>query len=187
MSAAALPRMTADEFIAWAMEQPEGCHYELVAGEVHAMAPQRSLHALTSFRVARRLAEAVEAAGAPCTVYADGMSVEIDSATVYEPDAMVRCGAAIADDAIEVTDPLILVEVMSPSSRSRDATVKFVDYFRIPSLRHYLIVLADIRTVIHHARDEAGLIQTRIVRDDPVQLDPPGITLDGIFPTEPGR
>ncbi len=39
--------MTADEFIDWAMAQPEGQRYELVAGEVVAMAPERSAHALT--------------------------------------------------------------------------------------------------------------------------------------------
>ena len=36
--------MTADEFIPWAMAQPEGCRYELVAGEVVAMAPERASH-----------------------------------------------------------------------------------------------------------------------------------------------
>lgn len=44
MSAAAPARMTADEFIAWAMEQSEGQHYELVAGEVVSMAPERAVH-----------------------------------------------------------------------------------------------------------------------------------------------
>jgi hypothetical protein len=42
------------------------------------------------------------------------------------------------------------------------------------------------RTVIHHARDEAGTILTRIVRDGPVRLDPPGLVLDGIFPADRG-
>jgi hypothetical protein len=39
--------MTSDEFIAWAMEQPETEHYELIDGEVVAMVPERSAHALT--------------------------------------------------------------------------------------------------------------------------------------------
>lgn len=59
-------RMTADEFIAWAMKQPEGRHYELVAGEVIAMAPERSGHALAKANVWRRLNEAVEAADLSC-------------------------------------------------------------------------------------------------------------------------
>jgi Uma2 family endonuclease len=187
MSASAQPRMTSGQFIDWAAQQPDGQRYELVAGEVVAMAPQRSGHALAAFHVARRLFEAVGAAGVPCTVYADGMAVEVDSATVYEPDAMVRCGAPLPADAVRATDPLIVVEVLSPSSRSRDAGAKLADYFRLVSLRHYLIVAADIRTVIHHARDEAGTILTRIVRDGPLRLDPPGLVLDQLFADAFGR
>jgi Uma2 family endonuclease len=43
--------MTADEFIAWAMQQPEGQHYELVAGEVVAMAPERAAHGRMKGRI----------------------------------------------------------------------------------------------------------------------------------------
>ncbi len=75
MSDPAPRRMTPDEFIAWAMEQPEGEHYELFNGEIVTMAPERSMHALTKFQVASRIAEAVEAAGLPCDVYPDAMTV----------------------------------------------------------------------------------------------------------------
>ncbi len=54
----------------------------------------------------------------------------------------------------------------------------------MPSLRHYLLVDAVRRTVIHHARPaEGGEITTRIARDGVVRLDPPGIALDvaGLF------
>ncbi len=114
------------------------------------------------------------------------MAVQVDDATVYKPDALVRCGAPSPGDAIEITDPLVVVEV-SPSSRSRDAGLKLADYFRIPSLRHYLIVATGIRTVIHHAREPSGVILTRIIRDGLVPLDPPGIVIDGIFPPEASR
>src|SRR5689334_15363774 len=95
-------RMTSDEFIRWAMARPRGERHELAGGEVIAMAPERAAHALTKFRVARRLAEAIEAAGLPCTVYPDGMAVEIDRETVYEPDALVRCGPPLPGDAVRV-------------------------------------------------------------------------------------
>jgi Uma2 family endonuclease len=181
MIAPARARMSSDEFLAWAMERPEGESYELVAGEVVAMAPERSSHALTKLRIARRLDEAVEAAGLPCTVYPDGMAVEVDRETVYEPDAMVRCGAPVPEDAVKITGPLIVVEVLSPSTRARDAGAKLEDYFRLPSVRHYLIVKTENRTVIHHARSEGGDIVTRIVRDGSVLLDPPGLELRKLF------
>ena len=174
--------MTSDEFIAWAMEQPEGRRYELVAGEVVAMAPERTAHALTKFQIARRLAEAVEREGLACQVFPDGMAVEVDATTTYEPDALVRCGPPMPDDAVKLTDPVIVVEVLSPSTRARDAGAKLADYFRLPSVRHYLLVRTEDRVVIHHARNDDGTILTRIVREGPIRLDPPGLLLTDIFP-----
>ncbi|MGH7210460.1 MAG: Uma2 family endonuclease [Acetobacteraceae bacterium] len=117
----------------------------------------------------------------PCEACADGMTVEVDVTTIYESDALVRCGAPLPDDAIKVTDPVIVVEVLSPSSRSRDVGAKLEDYFRLPSTCHYLIVKTENRTVIHHASDAAGAIATRIIKGDTITLDPPGIALRDIF------
>jgi len=174
--------MTSDEFIAWVMERPDGGRYELVAGEVVAMAPERAAHGRTKLHIARRLAEAIEAGRLGCEVFGDGMAVQIDAATVYEPDATVRCGTKLPDDAVKITDPLIVVEVLSPSTRAVDAGAKLEDYFRIPSLRHYLIVKTENRAIIHHERNETGIITTRIIRDGALTLDPLGIAIDGLFP-----
>jgi Uma2 family endonuclease len=177
-------RMTSDEFIAWAMEQPETSHHELAAGEVVARSREPSAHALTKARFWQRMAEAVQDGNLPCHVYPTGMAVEIDEATTYEPDASVRCGTALPPDAIKLHDPVIIVEVLSPSTRARDAGAKLEDYFRLPSLRHYLIVKTENRTVIHHARNADGTILTISIRDGPISLDPPGITLTDCFPPE---
>ncbi|MBV8397494.1 MAG: Uma2 family endonuclease, partial [Acetobacteraceae bacterium] len=139
-------------------------------------------HARLKFRIARRLAEAIEAAGLNCEVFTDGMAVQIDAATVYEPDALVRCGPDLDDAAVKVLDPVIVVEVLSPSSRARDAGAKLADYFRLPSLRHYLILKTENQTAIHHFRKEEGRIETRIVSPGALRLDPPGIELSDIFP-----
>jgi hypothetical protein len=92
MSVPAPARMTSNEFIAWAMSRPRGERYELTAGEVVAMAPERAVHARTKLRVVRRLAQAIEAQGLGCETYADGMAVEVDATTIYEPimHAMLR-------------------------------------------------------------------------------------------------
>ena len=177
-------RMTVEEFIPWAMARPETEHYELVAGEIVAMSPERSVHARTKFRIARRFAEAIEKAGLPCETFIDGMTVQVDVDTLYEPDALVRCGQRLPDDALVVTDPVIVAEVLSPSTAYRDVGDKLVDYFRIPSVRHYLIANVKARVVVHHERDGGGAIATRIIHDGRLRLDPPGIELTDIFGLE---
>ena len=181
MSAIAPARMTADEFIAWAMQQPEGQRYELVAGEVVGMAPERVGHARLKGRVYEALVQAIRAAAAPCEAFPDGMAVRVDADTVYEPDALVRCGPPLDDDAVDLVDPLVVVEVVSPSSAKRDLGSKLEGYFRISSVRHYLIVTTRNLAVIHHRRDDAGGITTRIIREGTIALDPPGIELTGLF------
>jgi hypothetical protein len=106
--------MTSDGFVAWAMEQPETSHDELVAGKMVPVAPERA--------------------------------------------------------------------ALSPATSSRDLGAKLDDHVRLPSVRHCLIVRAENRTVIHHEHGENGVILTRIVRDGPILLEPPGITPAGCFP-----
>lgn len=176
-----IPRMTADEFIAWAMERPETEHYELAGGEVIAMAPERITHSRAKYHIARRLTAAIEAAGLDCEAFIDGLAVVVDANTVYEPDVLVRCGEELDGDTVRISDPVIVVEVLSRSTKGRDTGAKLADYFRLPSVRHYLIVRADDRVIIHHARSGDAPIQTRIVREGPILLDPPGITLTDPF------
>jgi Uma2 family endonuclease len=171
---APLPRLSADAFLDWAAAQPSG-RYELVAGEVVAMAPERVAHADTKALV--WLALRTAAAGRPCHVHIDGVSVRVDDRTVYEPDVLVRCGAPTPGDAVAVDDPVILVEVVSPGSRAVDTGQKLADYFRLPSLRHYLVVTLDPRAVIHHRRGEDGRIDTAILHRGVLSLDPPGLAV----------
>jgi Uma2 family endonuclease len=163
------------------MEQPETDHYELVDGEVVAMAPERVGHVRGKQRIFGALSEAIARAGLQCEAFIDGVVVQTGDDTVYEPDGMVRCGPPLTDDVVKVTDPIVVVEVLSPSTRAVDTGIKFTDYFRIPSVRHYLLVRAETRTVVHHARAADGTIATRIVPDGNLTLDPPGIELRGLF------
>jgi Uma2 family endonuclease len=168
---------TADEFIAWALEQPSG-RFELENGVVVAMAPERLSHGRAKSQGWLALRLAITARGLGCEALPDGSTVRIDDRTVYEPDALVRCGPRLPGDAIEANDPVIVVEVVSPSSRGIDKGVKLVSYFSLPSVRHYLIVDTDQRVVIHHQRVDDGRIESRFLHEGPLSLDPPGLTIE---------
>lgn len=175
MSVQAKPGMTVDAFLAWA-EGRRG-RYELIDGEVVAMSPQRARHVRVKFRLQSALSRAIADADLPCEMLPDGMTVRIDSRTAFEPDALVRCGKPVPDDAVEADNPVIVVEVLSPSTASIDVSDKLDGYFRLPSVVHYLIVDPRRRTVIHHRRADADLIETRIAAAGGLRLDPPGLTL----------
>jgi Uma2 family endonuclease len=102
--------------------------------------------------------------------------VEVDAQTDYEPDALVNCGPPLPLDAVAATNPVVVVEVMSPSTQAIDAGDKLADYFRLPSIRHYLLVRTRRREVVHHER-LSDRIETHIVTAGKISLDPPGLVV----------
>jgi Uma2 family endonuclease len=172
MIALAKPRMNVDEFLAWAVDQPG--RYELLRGEVYAMSPQTAAHADTKAAVYNVLLASIRGRRLPCHVFPDGMTVRIDDTTAYEPDALVYCGEKLPPFAIEVSEPVIVVEVLSPSSRQVDHAIKLAGYFMLPSVAHYLIVDPTRSLILHHARTGDAIL-TRIVTEGAIVLDPPGL------------
>lgn len=177
MSAIALPqqRMSAEEFLAWS--QTQAGRYELAGGEVFAQSAERVAHAKIKGRAYMALHNALRAKGVYCHALPDGMAVRIDADTVFEPDAQVYCGPELPPDTIIVDNPVIVVEVLSPSTGKNDALGKLAAYFRLPSVAHYLIVSPDQKLIFHHARGEGTTILTRIVREGSVWLEPPGVEI----------
>jgi Uma2 family endonuclease len=169
-------RMTLTEYVAWAVRQPDG-RCELVNGVPVARPRQPAVHAETKASVYLALRAAILRGGFPCHAMPDGMSVRVDDGTVYEPDALVYCGPKVPGDAIFIETPLIVVEVISPSSEAVDTGDKLVGYFKLPSVAHYLVVHPLQRVVTHHARGAGDLIETRIRADGDLRLDPPGLSL----------
>ena len=167
-------RMTREEYLAWADGRPG--RYERVHGVVVSMAPERSEHALAKAKVWGALRQAIRAASVPCTAYPDGMTVQVDDSD-YEPDAIVRCGDPLPGPMITVPDPMVIVEVLSPSTSANDRGFKLGEYFRLPSVRHYLIVWPDRPKVAHHRRGDDGEISTEVFTQGPIRLEPPGIMI----------
>ena len=170
-------RMGADEFIAWAVNLPKGKRYELVSGEVVPMAAERVGHHRIKQRTWLALSDALDEAGILGEVLGDGIAVRIDARTVYEPDCMVRIGAPLPDEAVQISDPVVVVEVASPSTRGQDSGTKLQGYFQLESVRHYLILDGCTGTVVHHARHADGRIETRVLGSGNLSLEPPGLTV----------
>lgn len=169
-------RMTREAYRAWAEQQPAG-RFERIEGVVVAMAPQRAAHNLRKGSARDVLRAAVRKAGLACQVFGDGMTIEVGDSD-YEPDAVMRCAEdRLPADAIAVPDPLVIVEVLSPTTSGVDRGLKLRDYFRLPSVRHYLIVWPETPRIVRHARLPNGDVATEVVTAGEIALDPPGITL----------
>jgi Uma2 family endonuclease len=175
MNVLAKPRMTVNQFLDWAVGRPG--RYELLRGEIVAMSPETADHANMKGVIYRVLWYAIRQKRLACHVFTDGMTVRIDAETAYEPDAVVYGGEMITGAALEVPNPLILVEVLSRSTRGVDVTTKLAGYFRLPSVAHYLIVDPTQPSVIHHSRATGDTILTRIITEGVIILDPPGLEI----------
>ena len=175
MNVLAKPRITVDEFLDWAVGRPG--RYELFRGEVIAMSPETAGHAEIKAAVYSALRSSIRQKRLPCHVLPDGVVVRVDTETAYEPDAQVYCGEKLKGTALEVPNPVVIVEVLSSSTRRVDLSQKLAGYFKLPSVTHYLIVDPTQPVVIHHSRG-ADAIVTRVVTEGRIALEPPGLELD---------
>src|SRR5215471_6377304 len=176
MNAPAVKRMTVPQFLAWAETQENG-RYELVRGEIVAMAPERWGHVHAKRLAANALEAAIRRAGVACQALVGGLAVAVDDHTSYIPDALVNYGEPGTPDSMIAPRPVIVAEVLSPSTRNLDKTVKPADYFRVPDLAHYLIIDLGRQHVLHYRRQSDGVITVAIAKDGELVLDPPGITV----------
>jgi Uma2 family endonuclease len=169
---------TVEEYLAWANAQTERQRSELINGQIVAMAPERIKHSKVKLAVAMALKAAVVRSGLPCHVLADGPTVRIDDHTAYEPDALVYCGQELPGDALVVPNPAIVVEVLSPTTMHTDTSAKLIGYFKLPSVRHYLIIDPDACSVTLHSRSADGRVSASHMTSGTIRLDPPGLSID---------
>jgi Uma2 family endonuclease len=162
MSSPAKNEMDVDAFLHWA-EGRDG-RWELRDGKPVMMAPERAIHALTKYAAQESLKAAIQRAGLPCRMFPDGMTVRITPRNAFEPDALVVCPPPPDVNTMEIPNPVVVVEVLSPSTAADDRGVKLDGYFSRSSVEHYLILDPDRRVMIHHKRGHAEAIETRILR-----------------------
>lgn len=171
----ALKPMSADAYLAWLDEQPTW-RFELVDGQIIAMNPQRAEHIKVKVATINAIAAALKRKD--CHALGDGMCVRVDERTVFEPDALVYCGDELPDDTTVITNPVVVVEILSPGTKTVDTTKKLEGYFKLDSVRHYLIVDPKSKSIVHHHRGATGAIATTIETGGIVALAAVGAELD---------
>ncbi|GBC95622.1 hypothetical protein HRbin16_01414 [bacterium HR16] len=130
---------------------------EYLAGQVFAMAGASFAHVRITGNLAAALHQLLR--GSQCIVLSSDMRVKIPEASAYfYPDVVVVCGQPQFEDEQEdnLLNPVVIIEVLSPSTEDFDRGEKFLVYQRIPSLKEYLLVAQDRMCVEHFIRQSDG-------------------------------
>ena len=173
----AAPRFeSARAFLLWAAAQPE--RWELIGGEAVAMTGGSLNHS----RIARNALVMLQSClRAGCEAFGSDAAVVLDETRVAFPDVSVSCGGADGPETgMDVARPVVVVEVLSPSTAAYDLGAKAEAYRRLPSLRHLAFLHGDRIAAQHFHRAAAGdeFALTEIARvDGRLALDAVGVEI----------
>ncbi len=151
----ARPYLTPEEYVAGEREAETRSEY--VDGVAYAMAGASPRHNLIAMNVGGELRAALKSR--PCSAYSSDTRVSVGEAAFYAyPDVTVICGEPVfvegSDDT--VANPLVIVEVLSPSTEAYDRGEKFAMYRRSSSLQAYVLVAQDRARIEVYTRDANG-------------------------------
>ncbi len=148
--------VTVAEFDAFLDAQQDDYPWELVAGRIVAMTNPTEVHEQIAGNIGAPLKVAMDSKG--CRVYQGGIGVQrSDNEQGVDrprPDVVVRCGRVGTRNFI--TDPLVVVEVLSPSTIDVDRGDKLRFYKALPTLRHIALVYQDQIRVEHYRKTDLG-------------------------------
>jgi len=148
------PVFTAEDYLVWESTQLE--RHDFLDGEVFAMAGAEDRHVTVALNVALALRQHLS--GSPCRTYISDMRLHVAAANSYfYPDLMVTCSALDAASPLVKSEPSLIVEVLSPSTAAYDRGVKFSHYRSLASLKEYVLVDLDSRSIDCYRKGPDGL------------------------------
>ena len=124
---------------------------EYIYGEIFAMSGASNAHNLITLDIATELN--LQLRGSGCLVYSNDMRVKTKpTGSYFYPDVVVVCDKPRFEDNVFDTllNPILIVEVLSPSTEAFDRGEKFAHYQELMSLREYILVSQDRMRVEHH-------------------------------------
>ncbi len=128
-------KRTLTEFLSWEEHQPE--RHEFFRGEIFAMVGGTARHNRVIMNLGSHIAAHLDGTG--CQAFTESMKVQIADGILY-PDVVVACGKAEAGDEQIITDPKLVIEVLSPCTKGYDKRDKFILYRSLPSLCEYALI-----------------------------------------------
>ncbi len=140
-----------------ALEEQSDAKHELVNGEIYAIARGTPVHNRLTARMIMLLGTALR--GRPCDVFSSDQRVRVlATGLATYPDVSVVCGSLELDpeNRNTITNPIVIVEVLSDSTEKYDRHGKFNHYRRLPSLRDYLMVDQHEPRIEHYVRNDNG-------------------------------
>jgi Uma2 family endonuclease len=145
--------MTLAEYLEWEPLQTE--KHEFFGGQVFSQAGGTRRHSLVGSNLLRSVGNLL--VGHPCQAHGSDMRVHVE-ATGYQayPDVSVVCPPVEGDSEHVISNPILLAEVLSPSTEDFDRGTKFGHYRTIPSLREYLVVWQDCARIEQHTKTKEG-------------------------------
>jgi len=171
-------RMTYAEYLA--AEAVAEVRHEFLNGEVWAMAGGTPDHAALSLALGAELRNAPR--GKPCRVFSSDLRVRIaETGLSTYPDVSVVCGQlqTAPEDKDAITNPIVLVEVLSDSTEAYDRGAKWAHYRRVASLREYVLVAQGEPLIEVYRRGESGRFELLEGRaGDTIELASLGVRLE---------
>jgi Uma2 family endonuclease len=133
--------MTEEEYLR--MEAESEVKHEYFDGRAYAMAGAGYNHNCITANVLGEFRNHLK--GTPCATFSSDMKVRIGKDYTY-PDVLVSCDKMAGSDYF-CTSPVIIVEVLSKTTRKRDTTAKLIRYLNIPSVEEYVLVEQDVVSI----------------------------------------
>jgi len=179
MSALPKTRYTIEEYVELLKNSDE--RFEYFDGEVVAMAGGKFAHGAIAANIVRHLGNRV--ADHPCQVLGGDVALKVPTAPPFRfPDGSVVCGERLIEgfQGIEMlVNPLLIIEVLLPTTEIYDREGKFLAYQSIESFQEYLLVAQDRPHVTHYVRqpNDKWLRADIIGLDSDVRLESLDVTL----------
>jgi Uma2 family endonuclease len=173
MAEPARPLMTVAEFLAW--DDGTDTRYELIDGVPVAMAPASPAHAFLAGNVAGLLYARLRS---PCRTALEAGIARPESAgnSFLVADLAITCSPQ-PREAQWIIDPVVIVEVLSPSTVGQDRSAKLDTYMSILSVREILLVSSEERRAVLHRRVADGWLLQHYIGDAAIPLESVGVDL----------